>query len=209
MKLIEQVLDQIPYDAFTDTELMALIGKTAPSRYNQIKRALAKGDILRVRRGLYHLSTRYQRHEVTPYALSHMIYGPSYVSFESALSYHGLIPEAVYSVTCASSKRSRTFLTPLGDFIYTQIPIRVFLEGVERIQNRQQVFLMATPLKAIVDYVFVKQLNWSGLSPLIESLRMERESLKFSVKEIDELKYLYSTNRIALFLDGLKRDLKL
>lgn len=209
MKLIEQILDRVAYDVITDTELTALVAKSAPSRYNQIKRALAKGDLIQLRRGLYHLSKRYQRQGVNPYVLSQRIYGPSYVSFETALSYHGLIPEAVYSTTSASSKRSREFQTPLGVFYYTQIPIRVFFEGVERIEKKDQIFLMATPLKALTDYVYAHRLDWEGTAPLTDSLRIERDDLKLNTQEIDELKFAYRTERTTRFLEGLKKDLKL
>lgn len=208
MKLIEQVLDHLPYDVISDDELTTLIRKSAPSRYNQIKRALAKGDLIQVRRGLYSLSKRYQRHGINPHVLSQRIYGPSYVSFESALSYHGLIPEAVYSTTSASSKRSREFHTPLGVFYYTQIPVRVFFEGVKRVENQDEVFLMATPLKALTDYVYVHHLDWGGIEPLINSLRIGREELKFTAKEIDELRAAYQSKRVSRFLEGLKKDLE-
>ena len=58
---------------------------------------------------------------------------PSYISFESALSYRGLIPEAVYTTTSACLKRARRFASKVGLFSFTPIPARAFMEehGVE------------------------------------------------------------------------------
>ena len=209
LKLIDQILDQIPRDMLTDTELVALIPGSAAARYNQTKRALAKKELIQIRRGLYYLAKRYQRHGVNLYELAQGIYGPSYVSFESALSFHGLIPEAIYGVDSASAKRSRVFKTPFGVFTYTQIPPRVFPEGVERIERDGHVFLLATPLKALADYVYVRRLNWAGVAPLVESLRIEREQLKFQARELEILAGTYASARVSRFLKGLKKDLGL
>jgi predicted transcriptional regulator of viral defense system len=122
-KLIEQILDHIPHDVSADTELAALLPGLDSSRPQQVKRAIAKSDLVPIRRGLYLLFKRYQRHNVNLNGLAQNIYGPSYISFESALSYHQLIPEAVYTVTSASSKRAREFSTPLGIFAFTQVPM--------------------------------------------------------------------------------------
>ena len=209
LKPVDIILENCPYDVFTDTELVELISGTDASRYNKLKRAIAHKEIIQIRRGLYQLAKRYQRRGLNLYELANKIYGPSYVSFESALSYHGLIPEAVYSVVSASAKRACEFNTLCGVFAYSQIPIRVFYEGVERIEKNGFIFLIASPLKAITDYVYTNKLNWVGIQPLIESLRIEKEDLKFELKEINELKAGYSTARISRFLTGLERDLKL
>jgi predicted transcriptional regulator of viral defense system len=207
-KLTDLILDHLPFDVFTDVELSALTDtKSKASHYNQVKRALAKGELIRIRRGLYLLSKRYQRQSINPFGLAQKIYGPSYISFESALSYHGMIPEAVYSITSASSKRSREFKTPQGIFTYSQIPLRVFSEGIMRIDEEGHVFLMATPLKAFSDYVYVNHLDWHGLEPLVESLRLDKDALKINFDELEELKIVYASKRITRFLNGLRKDL--
>lgn len=68
---------------------------------------------------------------------------------------------------------------------------------------------MATPLKALADYVYSKKLDWEGLEPLIQSLRIEPESLPFTAQEIDELSAAYQSPRVSRFLTSLKKDLHL
>lgn len=209
MRLIDQLLDHIPYDVVSNIEIAHYIDKSDAARQSQVDRALAKGDLLQIRRGLYYLSQRYQRHEINVYELAQKIYGPSYVSFESALSFHGLIPEAVYNITSASAKRSQQFKTPVGTFLYLPIPIRAFFESVERIERNGHIFLMATPLKALADYVYANRLNWDGVEPVIQSLRIDKEELKFDTKEVDELEAAYRTLNVSAFLKGIKKDLDL
>lgn len=207
--LVDQILEKLPYDVFTDTEVWELIQGSKATRYNLVKRALAKQEIIRVRKGLYCLPKRYQRQGIHPFELAMKISGPSYVSFESALSYHELIPEAVHTVSCATSKRRRFFQTPLGNFSYNPIPTRVFMVGVERIENNGHPFLVAKPLKALTDYVYVNKLNWQGMEALYKSLRIEEGYLKFTLDELEEIKIGYTSTRISKFIDGIRKDLQL
>lgn len=63
-----------------------------------------------------------------------MLYAPSTISLESALAFHGLIPEAIYQTTSTTQKRTCRFSTPLGDFIYHAVPSCNTLAGVESIK---------------------------------------------------------------------------
>lgn len=208
LSLVDKILTQIPYDTITDTEMTVLLDGSAASRHNQIKRALTKAELLHIRRGVYHLAKRYQRKSLNPYELAQKIYSPSYVSFESALSYHGLIPESVYSVSSASLKRSREFKTPVGVYSFVQIPQRVFYVGVDRIENNGQVFLMATPIKALCDYVFYHRPVWKNVNDVLQSLRIEMQDLIVTEKNIDELVRDYHSKRVIHFLTEMRKGLK-
>jgi len=209
LKLTDRILEKLPFDIITDTEISALFSGTPASRYNQIKRALASEELIQIRRGLYILGKPYRRKGVNSYELAQAIYGPSYISFESALSYHGLIPEAVYTTSSATTKRGCEFDTPMGRFSYAHVPMGSFRVGVERIEHERIIFLMGTPLKALTDLVWVKRHDWTTLEPLRESLRIETESLKFQRTEMEDLKVLYRSMRITRFLEGISKELNL
>ena len=100
-KLTEQVIGLLPYSQFTGQEVAALFPGSDDRRYGLVRRAIASGEIIHIRRGLYCLSSKYQKKGMNPYALAQQVYGPSYVSLESALSWHGWIPEAVHGITNA------------------------------------------------------------------------------------------------------------
>ena len=144
------VIEHVPVDTFSDTTLRCLTQGTPNSRYGLVKRAIRAGEIIHLRRGLYVLSKRYRRHPANLYEIAQNIYGPSYISVESALSYHGWIPEAVYTVTSACAKRSKVVKTPLGLFSYDHLPSNDFYGGVLRVASAEGgVFLMATPWRAL------------------------------------------------------------
>ena len=204
--LIDKILENIPYDTVTDTEVSALLKGTEASRYNQLKRSLAKGELLHIRRGLYLLAKPYQRRTLNPYELAQKIYAPSYISFESALSYHGLIPEAVYTVSSASLRRSREFKTPIGAFAFTQIPQRVFFTGVDRIEKDQAVVLMARPTKALADYVFYQRSKWKKFGQFLKSLRIEPDSLKIDPEDLQSILKEYKSQYVTRLFKDLKKE---
>jgi predicted transcriptional regulator of viral defense system len=207
-KLAEQII-RSPYSVFDGTLVDALSAGSRDQRYGLMKRAIAGGDILHIRRGLYCLAPQYQRTPVNPYAVSQQVYGPSYVSLESALAWHGWIPEAVYGCTCASYRDSREFETPLGLFSYRRVPQKTFYAGVERLTDAAgNVFLMARPTKALADYVYVHKLDWTGVRPAAESLRIEPDEFKqITGEEFDVLAENYRSRRVRRFIEGLRKDL--
>lgn len=176
-----------------------------------LKRAVASGEIWRVRRGLYCLSRPYLQRPVDALELAQRIHGPSYISLESALSHHGWIPEAVRAITSVSLERSREFDTPLGFFTFTRVPQQEFFGGVIRTSGEGgDSFFLATPLKALSDYVYAHRCDWVGAEPLVESLRVDEEELAGLTGEMfDELTALYKSSRVHRFLVGLRRDMKL
>ena len=79
---------------------------------------------------------------------------PSYVSLESALSFYGLIPERVFSVSSMTFKTSKKFTNEFGNFEYIKIPTPYYSFGIKRISIRDGQFsLMAMAEKALMDKV--------------------------------------------------------
>jgi len=210
-RLTEQLFNIAPHGYFTTQDVATLLPGSHDSRFGLVKRAIAAGQIIHVRRGLYCLAPKYQRKRVNLYALAQRIYGPSYVSLESALSWHGWIPEAVYTLTSVSSGKSKEFTTPLGAFSYSRVPQNVFYAGVERTSDESgNVFLMAAPVKALADYVYVNKKDWAGLRPAAESLRIEEEEFgTVTSNDIEDLVENYANRRVRKFVESLRRDLKL
>ena len=195
---------------FTRAEVACWVGGSADRQFGLMKRALASGEVVHVRRGLYGLAARYLREKIDPLVLAQRIYGPSYVSLETALSYHGWIPEAVYTITSAALDRSREFATPLGQFSFSRVPQKVLYAQVTRVENQAgESFLVASPLKALADYVYVRRRDWRRVRPVVESLRVEEDALAgVDPVVIDELVANYPSLRVRRFLKGLRKDLK-
>lgn len=216
-KLTETVLEKSDTGAFSLLELSQWVGGTSNRQFALLKRALKAGEVIRIHRGLYCLAPKYLRRKPDPLVFAQLIHGPSYISLETALSYHGWIPEAVYAITSASMDRAREFETPLGHFSFTRIPQKVLYAEVTRIEKQNggetglragESFLIASPLKALADYVYAHRLDWASTGPVIESLRVDESSLtSINLEIIDRLIDNYSSRRVRRFLKGLRKDL--
>lgn len=208
--LTEKAFEESPTGIFSYTDVLVWLDKSPNSIRGIVKRAIAAGEIVHVRRGLYCLSQKYNRQGISRNVLANMIYGPSYISMEAALAVHGMIPEAVHSVTSVSLGRARTFSTPIGYFDYRQIAQTPLLAGVMRVElaNRAGSYYVAKPLKALTDYVVSHGLDWTDSSPLEDSLRIDADVLQeFSSDDFDELEDVYKSARARRFLSGLRKEL--
>jgi hypothetical protein len=198
-----------PTGVFTQPEVAVAMAGSAFSRHGLVKRAMSGGEILNLRRGLYCLAPRYQKRPVSVYALAQRIHGPSYLSMETALSHHGWIPEAVYACTCASYRNAKEFSTPLGVFSYSRVPQKVFYAGVERcVDPDGNAYFMASPAKALADYVYVRRPPWKNVRDASQSLRIEEEDiLAVSSDEITLLEGNCTVQRVKRFLASWKEAL--
>ncbi len=207
----EMALERAERGVFTRDQAALWVGSRGACLDALLRRAVASREVWRIRRGLYCLSDRYSQGRVNPLELAQRVHGPSYVSLETALSHHGWIPEAVQAVTSAALGRSRTFNTPVGLFSFTRVPQSRFLAGVRRVSvERGGAFFLATSLKALADHVYAQRLEWHSAAPVVESLRVEEESLAEITGELfDEVMSAYKPGRVLRFLAGLRKDLKL
>ncbi len=206
---LERTLQRHPYPYVTNTEIKVLLNSTVDSRYSKVKRLLEQGQLLHIRRGLYCLTERagYTR-KPHSFELADHIYGPSYISLESALSFHQLIPEAVYTTTSVTIKRSKEFHTPLGVFSYLRLPAIDFFTEVELVKENDYQFFIAKPWKAICDYVFCYKKDWHSLEPLSKSLRLDCDNLPILRDEdIQLFDDYYHHKRLSRFLKGIKTEL--
>ena len=130
-----------------------------------------KGYIRKVIRG-YYVFTDAPCDEKTLFEIANRIYAPSYVQFEMALSYYGLIPESVYGVTSVSTRKTIQFKTSIGSFIYRTIRPKLYF-GFDLIENNKKMFKLASPEKALLDLFYIKTELRDTAS--FESLRINRE----------------------------------
>lgn len=204
-----EILLNWPKSYISGTDLHHILDKSADSRHAIIKRAIQKCYLIPIRRDLY-LIKNAKRALLNSFEISMIIYGPSYVSFESALSYHGWIPEAVRTTTSASVKRAKEFETPIGIFSYEHVPIEVFSLGVEQHPQNALTLFIASPVKALADIVYSRKRTWNSLSELSEDLRIEIECFKKSDSNLlVELIKNYPSPRVQKTLNILLKGLHL
>ncbi len=180
---------------------------------NVLTKLLENGQLIRVKKGLYTFGSRYRKRLISLEVLANLIYGPSYVSREYALQYHGMIPEAVYEITSMSIKRYKQFDTPLGSFSYQPINKNGFSVGVNliRLSNYHSV-LMASPEKALADYVYTREDRLKSVDEmtrvLLEDYRIDEEKLiQLDRKLLEKISIQYNHVNIKL-LELAVSDLK-
>lgn len=155
--MYEQLRQAIPFEEFDYQSLLdSLRGYAFPRK--KITSMLHKGEILRVKKGLYLFGEGQRRSPYCRELLANLIYGPSCISLEYALHYHGLTPERAETITSVTCGRSRSFATPVGSFSYRMIPLSAFSLGIDRIELPDgRSFLMAIPEKALADRIMLER----------------------------------------------------
>lgn len=145
---------------------------------------LAGGVVVALRRGLYVLGPALQDKPVSMPLVANLLYGPSYVSLDFALSHYGLIPEGVATVTSVTTRRTRVCTTPLGLFSYAHLPPALYSPGICQVASSDGTFyLMATPAKALCDkVVHTRKLQATSVGAmqqfLLEDLRIDADALR-------------------------------
>jgi predicted transcriptional regulator of viral defense system len=205
------LLKSIPYEEFDYQTLLDAVHGYARPRM-KISGMLAKGDIVRVKKGLYILGESLRRGPFCRELLANLIYGPSYLSLEYALHYHGLTPERVESMTSVTCGRSRTFDTPVGTFSYRMIPLEAFRIGMDRVElDDGRSFLIAIPEKALADRIVTER--GAGITTqkelheyLLADLRIDPANLRgLDPTRITEIARLYRSRKVKLLADLVTR----
>ena len=182
--------------------MAALSGYANPR--DRVTALLRRGDIIRVKKGLYVFGDQLRRRPYSRELLANLVYGPSLVSLDSALSFHGLIPERVEAMTSATTKRPKRFDTPIGSFIYRQAPNRYFHLGMDRVEEGDVAFLIAVPERALADKVRDDRgqrirSRADAARYLFDDLRIDREEFtQMSSSFLEKLAEAAHSRRIAI-----------
>ncbi len=111
-------------------------------------------QLIRIKKGLFVVAQQEGTSPISRELIANHLYGPSYVSLESALSYHNLIPERVYRVRSVTMKRFKMYDTPLGVFEYRTVSPEYFSIGIQQqVTQDNTAFLIASPEKALCDLI--------------------------------------------------------
>ena len=163
---------------------------------------MRKKEIIRVKKGLY-TSGKNQNLPV----LANLIYGPSYISKEMALSLYGMIPERVYEVTSMTVGKTKKFETPVSRFSYQHLSLPYYSEGIIRWSVENQIgFLIASKEKAICDLIYSKNIvELEKMAEFLREMRIEREELRklkpFVLKKLANLSRRSSLELLANYLE--------
>ncbi|TSC71231.1 MAG: hypothetical protein G01um101470_709 [Parcubacteria group bacterium Gr01-1014_70] len=131
-----------------------------------------RGLLVRLRKGMYALKEMIPNEEV----IANALYQPSYISLEYALSRFGIIPEMPYTVTSVTTKITALFTTLGRDFSYQKIKRGAFTGYAPEKVGNNTIFI-ATPEKALVDYLYFVSLGKRTLNDRFSIDRLEHKKI--------------------------------
>ena len=197
---------------FTHEEIANILKDEVSNVNAKISYMTKQGILVRLKKGLYIFGNLY-KDSVDSIVIANRLYTPSYVSFDYALSFYGLIPERVYEVTSATLHAKKVFDTPLGRFSYRPIPLEVYALGVDWLYDeRDGGKFIATPEKALCDKIRADR----GLGRLTQEkmkeyllydLRIEWEALmSLDVRLIDTIAKKYKSYNLKSLSSVMKKE---
>lgn len=163
----------------------------------KIKRDIDKGILFPLVRGIYEINS-----QADGYLLASYIYGPSYLSFEYALSFHHIIPErvVVYTNATFNKRKSKSYQNHFGLFTYRDVSKEAFPFMVKAYEEDVYAYFIASPEKALCDLLYIKKpvLSIKELKMLLFiDLRINKDAFdQFNFQDILFLSSKYISNNI-------------
>lgn len=162
---------------FNPREFKDFFGVSVNTASAFLKRNTKSGLFLKLRNGFYMLKDS----SPSLYLIANKLYQPSYISLEKALSYYGIIPETVYTITSITTKSTREFVTPRATFSYQRIKKSAF-SGYSPKKIEGITVFIADPEKALADYLYFVDLKKISLNDRLNLGRVKKANLlKFAL----------------------------
>ncbi len=121
---------------------------------NNLHRWTSKGMLIRLKQGLYTFPEYREKPDFALY-FANRIYKPSYISLHTALSFFGIIPEAVAQITSISPLKTAFFSNELAQYTYKSIKSGLMFGYQNSTFAGDRVMKMATPEKALLDLLYL------------------------------------------------------
>lgn len=142
------------------------------------------GEIIRLKRGLYIVTPEVSGERLNEFLIANHIYGPSYVSMQTALRYYGLIPERVHEIMSMTTRLQKVYTNRIAVFSYTHCPSDYFHLGIDLKAENDVNFMIASPEKALCDLlIYTPNINFRYMGELAsfleDNMRFDMSSLSY------------------------------
>lgn len=149
------------------------------------------GYIVMLRRGWYAFADYLKQPDYARY-FAGKIYAPSYISLHTALSFYGIIPEAVVEITSVTTQKTCRYENAFGQFSYQTVRPRLFWGFEPKTMRDGKQYMMATPEKAIIDLLYLYP-QYSSVEDMRE-LRLDEDWMR---EELDKERLMGYVERIG------------
>lgn len=177
----------------------------------KITRLVKNGVLIKLKKGMYEDDTKIDHSEL----YANYLISPSYISFQYMLAYYGLIPEAVYSITSATTlkkKKTEIVLSNNIRYSYQDIPKSAFNFGLTTTDSNGDKILVATVEKALTDliYLYTDIVSIKDIKELLfEDLRIDEiEFYTLSSCKLLDFASLYPSTSLKVFIKFIKKEIK-
>ncbi len=131
------------------------------------------GNFMRIKRGVYIIPDN----QPIKFEMANYLLKPSYISFETALSYYGIIPETVYTITSATTNKNTKEINFENQiYQYRKIKNNLFF-GYQPVKIREKVVLIADKEKALLDYLYLLSLKSGQLNERLDLSKIDKQQL--------------------------------
>jgi len=172
---VENTLIRTGISAFSVTEFSRIFKiKPSVARSFLVRNSKKNGShILKLKRGIYFFSLN----PTSEFEIANKLYQPSYISFETALSHYNIIPETVYSITSATTKRSKEFTAQNKIFRYYKIKKSLYF-GYRPEKLKNKIVLIAEAEKALLDYAYLLSLRKGTVNERLDLSKIDTKKLE-------------------------------
>jgi hypothetical protein len=211
--LVRTIIDRKMPTILTEEDLKT-VEPDESLRHRQIREAVSDGDLFTIGPEFYALDKKHRdlvAGAIDGCLLAHMMVPDSYISFECALWDAGWIPEFPFIIESAFLQPPLRFSIQNTVFSYVKVPQYDLFRGTFRADCDcgGRYFIEAEPLKALADYVFRCGWNWTTIEPLVDHLRIDKDTLEaVSPADFDAVQGNYKCVRTENFLAGVRKELR-
>jgi len=156
---------------------------------NNLLRWARRGRLIRLRQGYFAFTEYLHKPDFALY-IANRIYRPSYISLHTALSFYGMIPEAVVQITSVTSLKTMFFENSFGEYSYKSIKRDLMFGYEPHRMFDDRTLMLASPEKALLDLLYLYPFYDSMYE--LEELRLDEE---YMVED-------FNFNRMQQYLDG-------
>ena len=168
--------------------------------FKKISSEIRKNNLIKLKRGLYETNK-----DADPFTIANVLLSPSYISFETALAYYGMIPERVYTIKSASFKKNKKkeYKNHFGLFLYQDINSNAYPYDINEIEIDGVRIMIASREKALLDLLSVispRNSKKELLELLFDDLRIDEVIFdELDKNKMIELCDLYSSKTLNIF----------
>jgi len=167
--------------------------KSSRTLEDLIKRLIQENVLTSVERGKYYVTSK----QPSNFEIANFLYSPSYISFETALNYYGLLSQFPLEITSATLGKKAEKEVNNQLYTYSKIDVKLFT-GYYKESN----YLIATKEKALFDEIYLISKSIKS-----ESILQNLDLLNFEMVKFNEFLNLLPKKSLKAFQNIMEKYL--